>query len=185
MTNFLPYIFNIPSFILGLYLFVTSFKIYRPKHKTEEQSLKYDNRLKKFGTIMKIISVILMLKGAHGLINASPDTYKLGSTIERNEWEKNAGKILIEKCMKDSGPTAFNYPKVNKEYCECSVDRLMSNYTQEQYLSISRKSQDVQFKELMPKFHDCLDDLKRKIDSTDQLMNRIKLEKQKINRSQH
>ena len=38
MTEYLPYIFNIPSLILGLYLFVTSFKIYRPKHKTEEQT---------------------------------------------------------------------------------------------------------------------------------------------------
>ena len=70
MTEFLPYIFNIPSLILGLYLFLTSFKIYRPKHKTEEQSVKYDNWLEKFGTTMKFISVILMLKGAYGIIYA-------------------------------------------------------------------------------------------------------------------
>jgi hypothetical protein len=185
MTEFLPYIFNIPSLILGLYLFVTSFKIYRPKHKTEEQSLKYDNWLEKFGTMMKIISVILTLKGAYGLIYANPDTYKLGSTKESNGWEKNARAIMIEKCLKDSGPTAFNYPRVNKEYCECSVDKIMSIYTEEQYLSISQKSQDIQLKELMPKFQGCVDELKRRIDSTDRIMKRIELEKQKRNQSQN
>ena len=185
MTPYLPYIFNIPSLILGLYLFVTSFKIYRPKQKTEEQSLKYDNWLEKFGTMMKIISVILTLKGAYGLIYANPDTYKLGQTKESNGWEKNAREILVEKCMKDSGPTALNYPKVNKEYCECSVDKIMNTYTQEQYLSISQKSQDVQIKELMPKFKGCTDELKRRIDSTDRIMKRIELEKQKRNPTQN
>ena len=185
MTEFLPYIFNIPSLILGLYLFVTSFKIYRPKHKTEEQSLKYDNWLGKFGTMMKIISVILILKGAYGLVYANPDTYKLGSTKEKNGWERNAREIMIEKCLKDSGPTAFNYPKVNREYCQCSVDKIMSIYTEEQYLSISQKSQDIQLKELMPKFQGCVDELKRRIDSTDRIMKRIEIEKQKRNNSQN
>ena len=185
MTEYLPYIFNIPSLILGLYLFVTSFKIYRPKHKTEEQSLKYDNWLEKFGTMMKIISVILTIKGAYGLIWANPDTYKLSSAIESNGWRKNSREILVEKCMKDSGPTAINYPKVGKEYCECSIDKIMSNYSEEQYLSISQKSQDIQQKELMPKFQGCVDALKRRIDSTDRIMKRIELEKQKRNQSQN
>jgi hypothetical protein len=185
MTAYLPYIFNIPSLILGLYLFVTSFKIYRPKHKTEEQSLKYDNWLEKFGTMMKIISVILTLKGAYGLIYANPDTYKLGSTKESNGWEKNARAIMIEKCLKDSGPTAFKYPRVNKEYCECSVDKIMSIYSEEEYLKISKQPQEIQIKELMPKFQSCVDELKRRIDSTDRIMKRIELEKQKRNSTQN
>ncbi|TAE29587.1 MAG: hypothetical protein EAZ91_11995 [Cytophagales bacterium] len=184
MTELLPYIFNIPSLILGLYLLVTSFKIYRPKFKTEEQSLKYDNSLEKFGTLRKIVSVILTLKGAYGLINPDPDRYKLGATKQENGWGTNAKTILIEKCLKDSGPTAIKYPKIGREYCECSTEKIMSNYTEEQYLSISQKSRDIQIKELIPKFQGCVGELKRRTDSTDRIMNRIELEKQKRTQAQ-
>ncbi len=57
MTNYLPYIFGLTSLLGGLYLFLLSFRLYRPKHKTNEQIQRYDKWLKKFGTLTKICSI--------------------------------------------------------------------------------------------------------------------------------
>ena len=87
--------------------------------------------------------------------------------------------------MNDAGPTAINYPRVTREYCECSTDKIMLSFTEDEYVEISQKSQEIQMKELLPKFQICADELKRRIDSTDRIMERIELEKQKRNLSEN
>ena len=68
MTQYLPYIFGTISFFGGLYLFLLSFKIYKPKNKTEEQKERMEKWHQKFGTLMKVISILLILNGAYDFV---------------------------------------------------------------------------------------------------------------------
>ena len=86
MINYLPYIFGLTSFLGGLYLFLLSFRLYKPKHKTEEQKERYSKSLEKFGTIMKVCSVILILNGSYDLIKRDPDRYSVGNGNRNSEW---------------------------------------------------------------------------------------------------
>lgn len=179
MTEYLPQIFNVNSLLIGLFLFAKSLGIFKPKTKPDDNPKKQDTWLEKYKTTVKIISVILIIKGIYGLLYPNPDNYKLASSKDKRGWERGAKSILDDKCIKNTGQTAINYPRITKEYCECSNEKIMNNYTEDQYLVITKKSIEIQSKELLPKFQDCLDELKRRIDSTDKIRSRIELQKQK------
>ncbi|MCD8529151.1 MAG: hypothetical protein LRY27_04160 [Chitinophagales bacterium] len=161
----MPYIFGVTSLLLGLYLFLFSFRFYNPKHKTEEQKERYEKTLEKFGTIMKVCSVILVLKGAYDLINPDPNRYKIGNANSNSEWTLEDRTILVENCLRDAGPTTTNYPQITEEYCNCSMDKIMNAITKDEYEKTLSKSQEEQIKELLPIFQVCLDELKQRIDS--------------------
>ena len=165
MINYLPYIFGLTSFLIGLYLFLFSFRLYKPKHKTDEQKERYGKSLEKFGTLMKVCSVILILKGSYDLINPDPDRYRVGN--RNSEWTAEDRAILIKNCMREAGPTAANYPQITKEYCDCSMDKIMKAMTKDQYEKNLTKPQEEQIKEVLPLFQDCVDELKQRIDSVD------------------
>ena len=165
MTNYLPYIFGLTSFLGGLYLFLFSFRLYKPKHKAEEQKERYENSLEKFGTLMKVCSVILIINGSYDLIKHDPDRYRVGNGNKKTEWTSEDREILIKNCMRDAGPTATNYPQITKEYCDCSMDKIMKEMTKDQYIKILSKPQDEQIKEVLPIFQDCVTELKQRIDS--------------------
>ena len=165
MINYLPYIFGLTSFLIGLYLFLFSFRLYKPKHKTDEQKERYEKSLEKFGTLMKVCSVILILKGSYDLINPDPDRYRVGN--RNSEWTAEDRAILIKNCMRDAGPTAANYPQITKQYCDCSMDKIMKAMTKDQYEKSLLKPQEEQIKEVLPLFQDCVDELKQRIDSVD------------------
>lgn len=167
MTNYLPYIFGLSSFLGGLYIFLVSFRLYKPKHKTEEKKERYEEWLKKFGFFMKICSVILILNGLYDLVIHNPDRYKIGYGNGTSEWTSGDRITLIKACMRDAGPTAINYPKITKEYCECSVDKIMKVMTEKQYEQSLSKPQEEQFKEIFPIIQECVTNLKRGIDSVD------------------
>lgn len=69
MSNLLQYIFGVSLLLSGIYLFVTSFKIYTPKHKTEEKAKSYENFYKKYLLLIKIASFFLILRGLYILID--------------------------------------------------------------------------------------------------------------------
>ncbi len=167
MINYLPYIFGLTSFLGGLYLFLLSFRLYKPKHKTEEQKERYSKSLEKFGTIMKVCSVILILNGSYDLIKRDPDRYSVGNGNRNSEWTSEDRAILIKNCMRDAGPTATNYPQITTEYCDCSMDKIMKAMTKDQYEKSLSKPQADQIKEVLPLFQDCVDELKQRIDSVD------------------
>ena len=167
MINYLPYIFGLTSFLGGLYLLLLSFRLYKPKHKTEEQKERYEKSLEKFGTLMKICSVILILNGSYELIKRDPDRYRVGSENRNSEWTSEDRAILIKNCIRDAGPTATNYPQITKEYCDCSMDKIMKAMTKDQYEKSLSKPQEEQIKEVLPLFQDCVDELKHRIDSVD------------------
>lgn len=167
MINYVPYIFGLSSFLCGFFLFLISFRLYKPKHKTEEQKERHEKTLEKFGIFLKVCSVILILKGAYDLINSDPDRYRIGKSNKTPEWTKEDRVILIKNCIRDSGPTAKNYPQIIKEYCECSTDKIMKGMTKNRYEKSLSKPQEEQIKEILPLFRDCFVELKQRIDSVD------------------
>lgn len=169
MINYLPYIFGLPSLLGGLYLFLFSFRLYKPKHKTEEQKERYEKSLEKFGTLMKVCSVILILNGYYNLVMRAPDKYRVGNrnSNSNSEWTSEDRTIFIKNCMRTAGPTATNYPQITKEYCECSMDKIMKAMTKEHYEKSLSKPKEEQVKEVLPLLQDCIDELKRHIDSVE------------------
>ncbi|SFP01072.1 hypothetical protein SAMN05428949_7163 [Chitinophaga sp. YR627] len=163
--TFLPYIFGLTSLLIGLYLFLRSFRIWKPRPRNKEQEERSDKMLEKYGTFMKVASIILILKGAYDLAVPNPDRYRIGNRQQNTEWTPEYRAIFIKNCMRDAGPTATNYPQLAKEYCDCSADRIMAAMTREQYEKTLSKSFEEQVKEVMPVFQGCVDRLRQQIDS--------------------
>jgi hypothetical protein len=162
MTNYLPYIFGISTLVAGIYIFLLSFGIYKPKSTENKESV-----IEKYGTLFKIISIIMILRGGYNLLNPDSDRYKISQNDTDNnvEWASESRNILIEKCLKDSGQMAENYPSIMKEYSECTTDKIMSEYNQKEYLEISNKSFEEQKNIIIPLLKDCLAEMNRKVDS--------------------
>ena len=72
MTNYLPYIFGTATLLAGIYLFLLSFGIYKPRNTENKESAIEKNK-----TLFKIISIIMILRGGYNLLNPSPDRYKI------------------------------------------------------------------------------------------------------------
>jgi hypothetical protein len=164
MTNYLLYFFGISTLVAGIYIFLLSFGIYKPKKTENKESV-----IEKYGTLFKIISIIMILRGGYNLINPNPDRYKISQNKTENntEWTSESREILIENCLRDSGEMAINYPSIMKEYAECTADKVMSEYNQKEYLEITNKSFEEQKPILMPLIKDCLAEMNRKVNSVD------------------
>jgi hypothetical protein len=167
MTNYLPYIFGLTSLLGGLYLFLLSFRLYRPKHKTNEQIQRYDKWLKKFGTLTKICSIILILNGSYDLIKQDPERYKIGLFSKGRQWTEEDRKILIQNCMRDAKTTAIEYPEITLKYCKCSMTKIMDSMSYDEYVKSLEKPQDEQMKIIVPIIQNCIDKLRKGIDSVD------------------
>lgn len=167
MANYLPYIFGLASLLGGLFLFLLSFRIYKPKHKTEIQKNRYRKWLEKYGTAIKICSIILILNGSYDLIKRDPNRYKIEGVDKKSEWTSEDREILIRNCIRDAGPTGPMYPQITEEYCACSMDKIMKAMSKEQYEKTLLKPVAEQIKEVLPIFQDCLTVMKQRMDSVD------------------
>ncbi len=58
-----PFVLEMLAFVAGIYLFLISFRLYRPKHRNEKAEEKFDNFVNTFGNTAKIVSLILILNG--------------------------------------------------------------------------------------------------------------------------
>jgi hypothetical protein len=165
ITNYLPYILGLISFLGGIYIFLISFKIYRPKLKTEEKKIKLDESLKKFGTLMKICSIIMILNGSYDLIKHDPNRYIVKSKNINNEWTKEDREELLRYSLKATEKELIIYPTIIREYCECSVEKIMSTMTKEQYLELSKRPQNERNNYIKNLVQDCINQLKNQVDS--------------------
>jgi hypothetical protein len=165
ITELLPYIFGTVSFLGGIYLGLFSFKIYRPKQKTEEQKSKFDDWLKKFGTIGKICSIILIINGAYDLIKRDSNRYKINKENTERVWTSADREILIKNCMREAQTTAENYPEITREYCECSMDKIIDSLSYDEYVKSLKEPQEKQLELIMPIIQGCVDKLRLDIDS--------------------
>ena len=160
MANYLPYIFGISTLVIGIYIFLLTFGIYKPKN-TENKV----NIIGKYGTLFKIISIIMILRGSYNLITANPDRYKISQNNYPVEWTSESKDILIKNCLRDSGPMAEKYPTIMTEYAECTTEKIMSKFNQKEYLEITDKPFDEQKTILIPLVKNCLTEMNRKVDS--------------------
>jgi hypothetical protein len=172
ILNYLPYIFGLTSLIGGIYTFLISFKIYRPKFKTEEKKLKFEELIKKFGTLMKICSVILILNGSYDLIKHDPDRYRVTSKNINNEWTKEDREQLLSYTLKATEKNLIIYPTLTRKYCECSVEKIISTMTKEQYLKLSKRPQNEQNNYMINLVKDCRNLFKNQIDSIEKTKNK-------------
>ena len=95
---------------------------------------------------MKVCSVILILKGSYELIYPNPNSYSVKNGIRNTEWTKEDRAILIKNCMRDAGQTATNYSQITREYCYCSMDKIMKEMTKDQYEKTLLRPQEEQKK---------------------------------------
>lgn len=73
MTSYLPFALEMLAFAAGIYLFLISFRIYRPEFRNETAEDKFDNFVNTFGYTVKIVSLILIVNGLieiYGLFSA-------------------------------------------------------------------------------------------------------------------
>ena len=164
MITYLTYIFGLSSFLIGIYLLLLSFKLYKPKHKTEEQKDRYEKTFIKFGRLWKVASIVLILNGSYDLLTRDPNKYSFDTDNKNYQWTSEDREIHVKNCMQDAGSTATDYPEITKDYCECSVDKMMKVMSKEQVESILEKPQAEMINEIIPIIKDCVDELKKGID---------------------
>lgn len=163
MIQNLPYILGTISLLGGVFIFLLAFKIYQPKQKTEKDKERFERWHDKFGTFLKIMSIVLIINGAYDLIANNPDRYKIGNS-EKTEWTESDRQELIDRCIQQAGQTANKYPSIASEYCECSIDKIMKSMSYMEYVENSEKSTEEQMGELMPLIQSCTDELNRRIE---------------------
>ncbi len=81
----------------------------------------------------------------------------------RTKWTPESRKILIEKCIAESKDMAEKYPELTKEYCICSTEKIQAEFTQKEYIKISKESIEIQTEKLLPSFQSCLTEYQNEI----------------------
>jgi hypothetical protein len=81
----------------------------------------------------------------------------------KTNWTSESRKIMIEKCISDSKEMAEKYPELTKEYCICSTESIQTEFTQKEYIKISKESIEIQTKKLLPSFQNCLTEYQNEI----------------------
>jgi len=99
-----------------------------------------------------IIILIILISG-----------YGIYSGIKNKRWTAESEKILIDKCISDSKQMAKNYPELTNEYCKCSTEKIQAEFTQSEYVEITKMSIEKQTKKLLPVFQSCLTEYQTKI----------------------
>ena len=113
---------------------------------------------KNFMTGKHWIIVLIIIISSYAIYTGVQDL-KYGKEI----WTKESRAILIEKCMEDSKDMAVKYRELTFDYCVCSTEKIQEEFTQEQYIEISKKPFEVQKERLLPSFQTCLSEYQQKI----------------------
>lgn len=103
-----------------------------------------------------VIVIIIIITGYYVLSFIFDD-------YSEREWKPNDSKLIIKRCMEESGEMATKYPELNYEYCECSIEAIQKRLDRKQYLEVLEKNIQEQQRTLGPIFKKCLEDYRRKI----------------------
>jgi len=101
------------------------------------------------------VIVLIILISGYGIYNGIKD--------KNQRWTTESGKILTDKCISDSKEMAENYPELTNEYCKCSTKKIQEEFTQSEYIKITKMSIENQTKKLLPVFQSCLTEYQTKI----------------------
>lgn len=156
MTTYLSYI-GLVFFIYGLYYFLLSFRIYTPKHKTEGQRERFELWLKKFGTMMKVCSIGLILYGSYDFITHHTNKYRIGS----RKWTDADKRILVQDLKKSKYISI--YPQFADKACECMADNIVKNISIDDYSKIMNLKPNEGFVELRPYIKNCINEFRKQI----------------------
>ncbi len=167
--NYYPYINGSVSLFAGLYFFLLSFGIYKPKYKTAEQAVKVDDLLKKWGGLWKLCSIVMILFGAYNLIWHDPDMYRISSTVENNKWTGKDRTKLLKIYITSLGSKDKKHPQLTVDYCTCSVDMIMKRLTRQQYIDDLALPKDEQNNIFGPIVKDCAAVYRRRVDSVEKI----------------
>lgn len=85
---------------------------------------------------------------------------------EKESWNKEDTKVLVDRCILDSKEMAEKYPELTKEYCECLMKKIQASMTKAKYIETTEKSIDEQKEILLPLFQNCLTEYQTKIKAT-------------------
>ena len=112
--------------------------------------------------------VFLMAVGsAYGIFNGISQLKQSQKEREAEQlWNESDRQILIANCIRDSKDNGVKYANLTREYCDCSMNRIMSRLTKSEYVDVIGKSIDDQKTILMPIFQDCLTEYQKKINAS-------------------
>lgn len=164
ITEILPYLFGTIAFLGGLYGFLYSFEIYTPKLSTELQKEKHELWIKKFGKMMKILSIVIMFYGLYLLIFGDSKTFLInGQDVSHNEWKKADSIGYVEGCLRSAQSMSLQYPEITKNYCNCTFEKVKENFSYLEYIELSKLSSVEQTNILNPIIESCSKDAQEEI----------------------
>ena len=109
------------------------------------------------------IIVLIILISGYGIYSGIKD-----KKSQNGRWTKESAKILTDKCIADSNEMAKKYPDLTYKYCKCSTEKIQSQFTQSEYIEITKMSIESQTKKLLPVFQSCLTEYQSKIKAENQ-----------------
>ncbi|WP_348636564.1 hypothetical protein QLS71_015360 [Mariniflexile litorale] len=104
-----------------------------------------------------IIALMILISG-YGIYSGIKD-----KNSKNERWTAESSKILTDKCISDSKEMAENYAELTYEYCKCSTKKIQAEFTQSEYIKITKMSIENQTKKLLPVFQSCLTEYQTKI----------------------
>lgn len=109
--------------------------------------------------------VIIALIAAYNIYTGVRDLAK--SRTEQEQWTAEDRDLLIDKCIKETGPNGIKYPELTRDYCVCSNDKILAKFSKPEYLELIKKPTTEQFNISLPIFKDCLTEYRNAIKQAD------------------
>jgi hypothetical protein len=73
----------------------------------------------------------------------------------RQVWEEGDRENMINGCLEDLAGRSVRFPKQSQEYCECSTDAMMENFSKSKYHEALNKSEAEKKQEMLPVILEC------------------------------
>ena len=127
--EYLPYIFGFTRLFLGIALLLKVFEVFGDN----KPNGVFDKNL----GLLTVAGVFLIGSGLYTIFFSDADTYKVGTA--KQEWTIEDKETMIQTCLRDAKTLATEHPQASKEYCTCSVDKIIENVHKEQYLEDIKK----------------------------------------------
>lgn len=165
ITNYLPYIYGSFFLFLGIYSFLYSFRIYKPKFTDEAKQALYENRLKRYHIFLKIASIAFIISGGYDLIVHNVDRYRIVDERVTDKWSDADKKTLTNQMLRDIQSYDIGDTTVENEYANCAAEKIMKAMTPQEFLKNVAQPDSEKKKIFSPILKNCLDRAKQELDS--------------------
>ncbi len=100
-----------------------------------------------------LIVIIVLFAGYKIFIGLSD---LVESRRAQEQWTTEDRNSLISKCIKETGANGTKYPELTENYCACSIDNILAEFTKPEYLELIKRPIEEQIKISLPTFQECL-----------------------------